>query len=1016
MSLGRLLHKGLGVALDAPTLRALSGTAAGTLIASAAGPAYRAIHDHFTLSSNDLATALGDSFSRGLTAIDDELNGWRISRALGSKLHRDYQARIRSDFLDPYAAEHGLDDAKRKTLCRTLNQHSARLIQARERLFPAAELPEPDIAELLASDAGDIGALLIERIDRVTDPLPEDLRGFLIYRDLIGDAVLYFFRETLRRDPRVEITLNALQQAGLRRDGRQLQQQLQALHTQQAQLQKSLTEVLQARDRPRRNALMEQIDRIDDLLADVQAHTQRLDSFQQQFADWSGYLDVRLEDLQQALVGEIRQVGEQVQQGFDALQQRFDALLRHLHDAGLGERIRPEDEFHPPPTRLLREVERTTDVLRQSSRYRARAGILQASVLAAVGDHRQAEQQLGDALLTARTDADKALTHHNLFQLALQRDAKPAALEHLQQAATLDPRYALWRIGKHTPEAILGAGGMGLALLVKNRLDQYRVLKLLWSDDAAAAERFHQEALTMARIAGEHVPAVYDFDHADPVNHQRPYLEMAYLPDALDGESWLQQHGPLSLDQGLQVATQVARVLQLAHRQGIHHHDLKPANLLLQQTDDGLKATVIDFGLSSKVIELHQRLGRGSVSGKSLMARQVFGSLDYAPPEQRGQGNQPGPWSDLYSLAITLYRLLTNAPPNPPNPFLLPDDRDFQQLLFQCLHHDPEQRPTAEQFLERVAGLQTPPPRPSPLVRGREQKSPPYQGGDLEGVSGEGGEACPYLHGWNTEQVQKLQRDTARRLKLTPMFHDRLRDGSAGPEMMIIPAGRFLMGSPKGEGKRKNNERQHEVMIEQPFALGRYPVIFDDYDRFCHATGRDKPEDEGWGRSRQPVINVSWHDAMAYCEWLSEQTGQVYRLPSEAEWEYACRAGTTTPFHFGGTIGTEQANYNGNVTYGKGVKGEYREKTIPVGQFPANAWGLHDMHGNVWEWTGSEYDDGYTGREQGLLAADAADDVRRVFRGGSWVDFPHWVRSAFRFRNHPDNRDGLLGLRLARSL
>lgn len=704
MSLGKLLHKGIGVALDAPMLRALSNTAAETVAATVAGPAYRILHQHFTLGGNELAEALGDSFSRGLSAIDDELNGWRISKALGSKLRREYQARVRADFLDPFVAEHALDDSAARELRRALNQHGTRLIQARGQLFPAAELPDPDIAELLASRPDGVSELLLSRIDQCGEPLPADLRAFLAYRDLLGDAVLYFFRENLRRDPRVETTLNALQQAGLRGDVRQLDQRLVELHQQQERLQSALSAALQAHDREQRNTLMAQLDRLDDMLTDVRDQRQRLEVFQREFADWTGYLDVRLDELQQAVISEIRQVGGQVQEGFETLRQRFDALLLHLHEVGLGERIQPDNELHPPSAHLLHEVERTTAVLRQSPQYRTRADILQASMLAAVGNPVQAEQQLGDALANARHDADRALVYYNLFQLALQRNDRDQALAHLKHAAELDPAHALWRIGKHTPERILGAGGMGIALLVRNRLDQQRVLKLLWSDDATAIERFHQEALTMARIAGEHVPAVHDFDHADPVGGQRPYLEMDYLPDALDGEAWLAEHGPLDPEQAREVGRQVAEVLQLAHAHGICHHDLKPANLLLRRTDAGLKVSVIDFGLSSKVIELHQRIGRGSVGGKSVMAQQVFGSLDYAPPEQRGQGGQPGPWSDVYSLAVTLYRLLSGAPPSPINPLLLPDDRVLQQLLFQCLHHQPEQRPTAVRFLECVAG------------------------------------------------------------------------------------------------------------------------------------------------------------------------------------------------------------------------------------------------------------------------------------------------------------------------
>jgi hypothetical protein len=155
------------------------------------------------------------------------------------------------------------------------------------------------------------------------------------------------------------------------------------------------------------------------------------------------------------------------------------------------------------------------------------------------------------------------------------------------------------------------------------------------------------------------------------------------------------------------------------------------------------------------------------------------------------------------------------------------------------------------------------------------------------------------------------------------------------PELVVVPAGSFIMGSPEQEEGCSLDERpQHKVKFSKPFALGRYPVTFDEYDYFCIETQREQPPDEDWGRGRRPVINVSWEDAGAYCEWVGARTGQkTYRLPSEAEWEYGCRAGTTTPFWTGATISTAKANYDGNYTYGSGRKGEYRDQMTPVDTF-----------------------------------------------------------------------------------
>ena len=235
-----------------------------------------------------------------------------------------------------------------------------------------------------------------------------------------------------------------------------------------------------------------------------------------------------------------------------------------------------------------------------------------------------------------------------------------------------------------------------------------------------------------------------------------------------------------------------------------------------------------------------------------------------------------------------------------------------------------------------------------------------------------------------------------------PVFRDRLRDGSDGPAMIVIPAGEFWMGSPESEKGRSSDERRHRVKIERPFAIGQYAVTFDEYDRFCAATKREKPEDR-WGRGNRPVIHVSWHDAVDYFEWLSAQTGRAYRLPTEAEWEYAARAGTDTAFWWGDSITTDQANYDGN-----------HSGTVPVDWFQPNPWGLYQVHGNVWEWTGSCYDENYGGAE--MQFAGKNEDGPLAGRGGSWLNQPAGVRSALRDRGGPTHSDDDLGFRLARSL
>ena len=180
----------------------------------------------------------------------------------------------------------------------------------------------------------------------------------------------------------------------------------------------------------------------------------------------------------------------------------------------------------------------------------------------------------------------------------------------------------------------------------------------------------------------------------------------------------------------------------------------------------------------------------------------------------------------------------------------------------------------------------------------------------------------------------------------------RFRDCDDCPEMVVVPAGSYLMGSPRSEpGRHRDEGPLHRVRIAQPLAVGVYEVTFAEWDACVRDGGCDwYPPDQGWGRGRRPVIHVSWEDAQQYAAWLSGGTGERYRLLSEAEWEYVARAGTTTPFHTGKTISTEVANYNGELTYGGGTSGVYRGQTVPVGSFPANDFGLRDVHGNVSEW------------------------------------------------------------------
>jgi formylglycine-generating enzyme required for sulfatase activity len=248
-------------------------------------------------------------------------------------------------------------------------------------------------------------------------------------------------------------------------------------------------------------------------------------------------------------------------------------------------------------------------------------------------------------------------------------------------------------------------------------------------------------------------------------------------------------------------------------------------------------------------------------------------------------------------------------------------------------------------------------------------------------------------------------------------YDEILAEGVLPLRMMLIPAGAFLMGSPKGELERQDYEgTQHEVTLSQ-FFMAKYPVtqaqwrVVANLPQVKQALETDPSHFKG---DLKPVEQVSWHDAVEFCDRLTLYTNRQYCLPSEAEWEYACRAGTTTPFHFGETISSELANYDARTAYGGGSTGESREETTPVNQFEgANAFGLCDMHGNVLEWCQDHWHDTYKGAPtDGSAWIEGGDSSQRVLRGGSWNGNPRYCRSAFRNPFIPDIRYYDFGFRV----
>ena len=241
--------------------------------------------------------------------------------------------------------------------------------------------------------------------------------------------------------------------------------------------------------------------------------------------------------------------------------------------------------------------------------------------------------------------------------------------------------------------------------------------------------------------------------------------------------------------------------------------------------------------------------------------------------------------------------------------------------------------------------------------------------------------------------------------------------------MVSIAGGMFYMGAPAAEEGGSGDERPQHLVTVPPFYLGMFAVTQEQWKAVASlpkVNNELNPDPSHYKGIKQPVESVRWHEAMEFCARLSQEMGRKYRLPTEAEWEYACRAGTTTPFHFGETITPNLVNYDGNYPYASAPKGEYRQQTVKVGSFAPNAFGLYDMHGNVWEWCLDEWHENYKGAPTDGSAWDSGgnenDNRLRILRGGSWGNLANDCRSAYRLRDYADDRNYIIGFRLCSSI
>ncbi|MFP4502238.1 MAG: bifunctional serine/threonine-protein kinase/formylglycine-generating enzyme family protein, partial [Candidatus Hydrogenedentota bacterium] len=524
----------------------------------------------------------------------------------------------------------------------------------------------------------------------------------------------------------------------------------------------------------------------------------------------------------------------------------------------------------------------------------------------------------------------------------------------------------------------LGGGGMGLVYRVRDTLMSGRekalkvILPSLMNSDRAR-ERFVQEAEIAQGLAHPNIVNTFDLGEHQGIR----FITM----ELLEGRSLhehLQARKKLPLKQTAGIIRQVCIALDYAHRTTIHR-DIKPQNIFLCKAGT---VKLLDFGLA-----------RAAGSNRFTQSSMAVGTAVYLAPEQL-QGHEPTPRSDLYSLGVVLYQCLTGELPM--GRFALPTEVDkslpeaMDELVDNLLKPQPELRPdTAAQVAGEMASITREVEHPREGERTRE---PEETGQTTKAQSTQRTHEEAQREGERTrEPIQREpQAGEARQVDL---------GNGVNLDLVWIPPGEFLMGSLESEeGRGRDEGPQHRVEITRGFWMGKHEVTQAQWEAVMgnNPSYFQKKVGTGWISSRRdtqpthPVESVSWNDCQAFIKKLNSRvSGGGFRLPTEAQWEYACRAGTTTAYYFG----DDAVDLGAYAWYGDNSGGE----THPADRKRPNAWCLHDMHGNVWEWCSDYYDSDYYNRSPGRDPENTAKSDDRVLRGGSWSHYSRLCRSALRF-------------------
>ena len=605
----------------------------------------------------------------------------------------------------------------------------------------------------------------------------------------------------------------------------------------------------------------------------------------------------------------------------------------------------------------------------------------------------------------------------------------------------------------------LGAGSFGETFLAEDtqKMNAPCVVKRLITPNdpahiAKVREMFEREAKKLDTLSNEDIPKL--------IAYFEDGGEFYLVQDFIDGNTLDKEINSSRKWTEAEVTSfllEVLEILAYVHSQGSIHRDIKPNNMMRSKVNQ--KLVLIDFGAVREVRQTTTNLAIGTTN---------IGTPGYSPAEQ-SQG-KPCYASDVYAIGCIVIQALTGLSPCPngfetdPNTGeikwqnLVRVSDSFANIINKMVCYDWRQRysnggaalAAVQAWVNPSVDTSLPPPPPPP--------QPPTRRQFIIGLAVATPLAIVAWDWWkkksNLSTVTKTPlppaspsspatakiddiitvnangQEVSRASSTIQYFIESLNlpNGAVPLEMALIPKGKFTMGSPSSEKERSNNESpQHEVNFPQDFYMGRYAVTQAQWlavmGKFTDGFN-EKAEAKFKGDNR-PMIYVSWHEAREFCKRLTAALPAnrgIYRLSTEAEWEYACRAGTTTPFHFGETITPSLVNYDGNYPYANAPKGEYRQQTVDVNNFTPNAWGLYQMHGNVWEWCLDEYTDNYSKKPSNLknngsepygdMNVNENDNRYHLLHGGSWVHNALNCRSTYRFRHYAQAQNHHYGFRV----